>query len=50
MKLVTYTRIGSEMEEVGVLKEGGAVLPVREANFPWESMNALITGAAPGDL
>ena len=50
MKLVTYTRIGSEMEEVGVLKEGGAVMPVREANFPWESMNALITGAAPGDL
>ena len=50
MKLVTLARNHSNVEEVGVLKQDGAVLPVREAGFPWASMNDLILGATPADL
>lgn len=50
MKLVTYVRKGSNVEEVGLLKSGGAVLPLRDAGFEWRSMNDLITGATPADL
>lgn len=50
MKLVTFTRNGSSLEEVGVWKNDGAVLPVSEAGFDWRDMNALILGATPEDL
>ena len=50
MKLVTFVRKGSGVEEIGVWKEGGAVLPAREAGFTWADMNDLITSATPEEL
>ena len=50
MKLVTFVRKGSGLEEVGVWKEGGAVLPAKEAGFAWADMNDLITSATPEEL
>ena len=50
MKLVTFTRKASGIEEVGVWKPDGAVLPVAEAGFRWGSMNEMILNATPEDL
>ncbi|MCR4622856.1 MAG: hypothetical protein K5663_12325, partial [Clostridiales bacterium] len=41
MKLVTFTRNGSEAEEVGVLR-GERVLPLGELGFSFADMNDLI--------
>ena len=49
MKLVTFIRNGSEMEELGLLR-GGRVLPFGELGFAYASMNELICRAAPEEL
>ena len=41
MKLITFTRPGSDIEEVGVLTDG-LVSPLRALGFSYPSMNALI--------
>ena len=41
MKLITFTRRGSDAEELGLLR-GGRVLPLREAGFSFADMNDLI--------
>lgn len=50
MKLVTFTRSDSTVEEIGLLKPENRLLPLRDAGFKWQSMNELIVGATPSDL
>ena len=49
MKLVTFLRPGSDIEEVGVLT-GALVSPLRELGFAYHSMNELICRASQQDL
>ena len=49
MKLVTFQRPGSDIEEVGVLT-GALVSPLRELGFGYHSMNELICRASQQDL
>ena len=50
MKLVTFARRAGGKEEVGILRAGDAVLPVRDAGFDYESMNDLILRAGAAEL
>ena len=49
MKLVTFTRAGSDVEELGLLRIQG-VLPLTELGFSYRDMNDLILRAAKEEL
>lgn len=48
MKLVTFSRLGSKEEELGVLR-GGRVLPLAELGFTFADMNDLILRSTPSE-
>ena len=49
MKLVTFTRVGSDAEELGLLRSEG-VLPLAELGFSYRDMNDLILRASKEEL
>ncbi len=50
MKLVTFKRNNTNREEIGILKDGGRILPVSEAGLSYETMNDLIVNASEAEL
>ncbi len=50
MKLVTFQRNNTDREEVGILKDSGRVLPVREAGLSYETMNDLIVNVSGEEM
>ena len=50
MKLVTFQRNNTDREEIGILKDSGRILPVREAGLSYETMNDLIVNASGEEM